>query len=67
MVVAYRKKKYTKFKTGLITIYIYSIATVAIFEISTLKFIKFQSFARKKKCQNLEPKIPYLDLFGIEF
>ena len=51
MVVAYRKKKNTKFKTGLITIYIYSIATVAIFEISTLKFIKFQSFARKKNAK----------------
>ena len=52
MVVAYRKKKKnTKFKTGLITINIYSIATVAIFEISTLKFIKFQSFARKKNAK----------------
>ena len=28
-------------------------------EISTLKFVKLQNFAKKQKCPNLKPKMPY--------
>ena len=41
--------------------------TIVIFEISTLKFLYLQSFAKKQKCLNLGPKLPYLGIFGVEF
>ena len=41
--------------------------TVVIFEISTLKFVYLQNFTKKKKYLNLEPKIPYFGIFGLEF
>ena len=41
--------------------------TIVIFEISTLKFVYLQNFTQKEKCQNLEPKMPYLGIFGLEF
>ena len=34
---------------------------------STLKFVKLQSFAKKQKCLSLRPKILYLIIFGLEF
>ena len=36
---------------------------LAIFEISTLKFLILQNFTKKQKSLNLRPKIPYLDIF----
>ena len=41
--------------------------TIAIFEISTLEFVKLQNFVEKWKCLNLVPKMPYLRIFGLEF
>ena len=40
---------------------------IVIFEISTLKFVQWQNFAGKQKYLNLEPKMPYLGNFGLEF
>ena len=37
--------------------------TIVIFQISTLKFEYLQNFTKKQKCQNLGPKMPYLDIF----
>ena len=36
---------------------------IVIFEISTLEFVWLQNFAKKQKCLNLEPKMPYLGVF----
>ena len=36
-------------------------------KISTIKFVYFQNFMRKQKCLNLEPKMPDLCTFGLEF
>ena len=36
------------------------------FEISTLKFVYLQNFTKKQKCLNLEPKMPYWGIFGLE-
>ena len=41
--------------------------TIVIFEISTLKVVYFQNFAKKQKCLNLGPKMPHLSIFGLEF
>ena len=41
--------------------------TIAIFEISTLKFVYLQNFTKKQKCLNLVPKMPDLCNFGLEF
>ena len=41
--------------------------TIVIFEISTLKVVYFQNFAKKQKCLNLGPKMPHLGIFGLEF
>ena len=41
--------------------------TVAIFEISTLKFFYLQNFAKKKKSLNSGPKMLNLLIFGLEF
>ena len=41
--------------------------TIAIFEISTLKFVYLQNFTKKQKCLNLGPKMLYLGIFGLEF
>ena len=41
--------------------------TIVIFEISTLKFVQLQNFAKKQKCLKLGWKMPYLDMFGLEF
>ena len=43
------------------------LKAVVIFEISTLKFVKFQNFPKKQKCLNLGPRMPYLGIFGVEF
>ena len=37
--------------------------TIVIFEISTFKFVWLQNFAKKQKCRNLGPKLPYLGIF----
>ena len=41
--------------------------TVVIFEISTFKFVKMQSFTLKGKKLNLRLKMSYLGIFGLEF
>ena len=38
--------------------------TIVIFEISTLEFAYLQNFAKKHKCLNLQPKMPYLRIFS---
>ena len=37
------------------------------FKISTLKFVKFQNFAKEKNYLNLSKKMPYFGNFGPEF
>ena len=41
--------------------------TIVVFEISTLEFVYLQNLARKQKCLNLGPKVPYFGIFGLEF
>ena len=41
--------------------------TIAIIEISTLKFFYLENFTKKQKCLNLGPKMPDLGIFGLEF
>ena len=41
--------------------------TIVTFEIRTLKFVYLQNFMKKQKCPNLEPKMPYLGIFGWNF
>ena len=41
--------------------------TIAVFEISTLKFVWLQKFAKKQKCPNLGPNVLYLGIFELEF
>ena len=41
--------------------------TIVIFEISTLKFVYLQHFAKKQKYLSSGPKMPYLGIFGLEF
>ena len=40
---------------------------IVIFEISTLKFVYLQKFAKKQKCLNLQPDMSDLGIFGLEF
>ena len=40
---------------------------IVIFEISILECVYLQNFAKKQKCLNLGPKMPYLGIFGLEF
>ena len=37
------------------------------FQISTLKFVYLQNFAKKQECLNFGPKVFYLGIFGLEF
>ena len=41
--------------------------TIFIFEISTLEFVKMQSFLLKNEKLNLGPKLSYLGIFGLDF
>ena len=41
--------------------------TIVIFEINTLELVYLQNVAKKQKCLNLGPKMPYLGIFGQEF
>ena len=41
---------------------------IVIFEISSLEFVLFQNFVKKRrKYLNLGPRIPYLSIFLLEF
>ena len=40
---------------------------IVIFEISTLEFVKLQSFVKKQNCLILGPKNAFLGIFGLEF
>ena len=40
---------------------------IFIFEISTLEFVKMQSFLLKNEKLNLGPKLSYLGIFGLDF
>ena len=40
---------------------------MVIFEMSTLEFVYQQNFAKKHKCLNFGPKMPYLGTFVLEF
>ena len=40
---------------------------IAIFEISTFKFVYLQNFPKKKICLNSGPKVPDLGIFGLKF
>ena len=35
------------------------VNNIIIFEISALKFVRLQNFAKKQKCLNFGPKMPY--------
>ena len=39
---------------------------IITFEISTLEFVYLPNFAKKQKCLNLGPKMPYLGVFGLK-
>ena len=41
--------------------------TFVLFEICTVKFLNLQSFARKQKGVNSEPKMPSFGIFSQEF
>ena len=41
--------------------------TIAVFKISTLKFVSLQNFTKKQKCLNFGPKMPDLGILGLEF
>ena len=40
---------------------------IAIFEISTLRFVYLHNFTKNRKCLNLRPKMPSLGILGLEF
>ena len=40
---------------------------IAIFGISTLKFVWSQNFSKKQKFLNLRPKMPYLGIFDKKY
>ena len=42
--------------------------TIVVFEISTLKFVYLPkpNFAKKQKCLNFGPNVPYLGIFELE-
>ena len=39
---------------------------IAVLEISTLKFVCFQNLTKKQECFNFGPKMPDLDILGLE-
>ena len=39
---------------------------LAVFEITTLKFVQLRNFAKREKCLNLEPKMTYMGIFQVE-
>ena len=41
--------------------------TIAIFEMSTLEFVRLENFTRKQKSLNFRTTMPYLGIFGQEF
>ena len=41
--------------------------TIAIFEMSTLEFVRLENFTRKQKSLNFRTNMPYLGIFGQEF
>ena len=41
--------------------------SVTLFEISTLELIKMESFMQLKNSLTLEPKMPFMGIFGITF
>ena len=41
--------------------------SVTLFEISTLELIKIESFMQLKNSLTLEPKMPFMGIFGITF
>ena len=41
--------------------------TIAIFELSTLKFAYLHNFMEKQKCLNLGPKMNDVGIFGLKF
>ena len=43
------------------------LKTIVALEISTLKFVKWQNFAKKQNFLNWGPKMLYLGIFGVEF
>ena len=40
---------------------------IIIFKINSLESVKLQNFAKKEKCLNLGPKMPYFHIFGLDF
>ena len=40
---------------------------IVIFEINALKFAYLRNFTKKQRCLNSGPKMPDLDIFGLEF
>ena len=40
--------------------------TIAVLEISTLKFVCFQNLTKKQECFNFGPKMPDSDILGLE-
>ena len=40
--------------------------SIAVFEISTLKFVCFQFLTKKQECFNFGPEMPDLDILGLE-
>ena len=40
---------------------------IAIFEISTLKFVELQDFTKKQRSVNMGLKTTYLGFFGLQF
>lgn len=41
--------------------------SVTLFEISTLELIKIESFMQLKNSLTLEPKMPFMGIFGVDF
>ena len=44
-----------------------SLKSIVMFENSVLNFVQFQTFPKKQKRLNLEPKMPCLGIFGVNF
>ena len=65
-----KKVKFPKFGSKIALFETFSariLKNIIIFEISTHEFVKLQNFKKKSKCVNLGPKMPYLDIFVLEF
>ena len=43
------------------------LRTIVIFQVSILKYVKYQNFAKKQNFRTLVPKMFYLSIFGLEF